>query len=361
MKERITYVLGAGFSAPLGLPVMSNFLLKSKDLYFSSPDEYPHFQSVLQSIGNLSIAKNYYETDLSNIEEILSIIEMGTFLRGDQLKKEFFRYIIDVIKAYTPELKPYSEKMPGNWYDFIFGDHGIHSYYGLFVANLFGLEFFKKQVKDYDQNIREFHVEPTDESSYEYAIISLNYDLVLEQICSFLNENYITKNKIEFSQVEISENYIVPPLCKLHGSVETGLIIPPTWSKGNHSEITPIWKNAYQVLKDSNYIRFIGYSLPVADSYVKYLLKSAVVHSKHLKNIDVICIDNDGRVKSRYDEFIKFGYYRFKNASVSDYLNEIQSSFKQRARKNIGKRGNRFLMNDLERIHNSFMEHNQNL
>ena len=32
--EKITYVLGAGFSAPLGIPVMRDFLTKSKDLYF---------------------------------------------------------------------------------------------------------------------------------------------------------------------------------------------------------------------------------------------------------------------------------------------------------------------------------------
>jgi hypothetical protein len=31
--DRVVYLLGAGFSAPLGLPVMSNFLMKSKDLF----------------------------------------------------------------------------------------------------------------------------------------------------------------------------------------------------------------------------------------------------------------------------------------------------------------------------------------
>jgi len=35
--EKVVYLLGAGFSAPLGLPVMSNFLEKSKDIYFADP------------------------------------------------------------------------------------------------------------------------------------------------------------------------------------------------------------------------------------------------------------------------------------------------------------------------------------
>ncbi len=38
--QRVAYLLGAGFSAPLGLPVMSNFLAKAKDLYFEDQERY---------------------------------------------------------------------------------------------------------------------------------------------------------------------------------------------------------------------------------------------------------------------------------------------------------------------------------
>lgn len=31
--ENVVYILGAGFSAQFGLPIMSNFLEKSKDMY----------------------------------------------------------------------------------------------------------------------------------------------------------------------------------------------------------------------------------------------------------------------------------------------------------------------------------------
>ena len=31
--NRVVYVLGAGFSAPLGIPIVRSFLEKSKDLY----------------------------------------------------------------------------------------------------------------------------------------------------------------------------------------------------------------------------------------------------------------------------------------------------------------------------------------
>ena len=45
--------MGAGFSAPAGLPVMSNFLLKSKDLYFKDQTRYKHFEEVFKKIDQL--------------------------------------------------------------------------------------------------------------------------------------------------------------------------------------------------------------------------------------------------------------------------------------------------------------------
>ena len=39
-SQSVVFFLGAGFSAPFGLPVMSNFIDKARDLYFSDPDNY---------------------------------------------------------------------------------------------------------------------------------------------------------------------------------------------------------------------------------------------------------------------------------------------------------------------------------
>ena len=87
--ETITYILGAGFSAPIGLPVTNNFLIKSKDLYFTDHNKYDYFKSVFNTIEELSVCKNYFNADLFNIEEILSILEMGSFLDGKKMKKDF--------------------------------------------------------------------------------------------------------------------------------------------------------------------------------------------------------------------------------------------------------------------------------
>ena len=54
--DKVVYVLGAGFSAPLGIPVMSNFLVKSKDMYFASPERFSHFQKVFDRIRSTHVA-----------------------------------------------------------------------------------------------------------------------------------------------------------------------------------------------------------------------------------------------------------------------------------------------------------------
>lgn len=122
--ERVVYLLGAGFSAPLGLPVMSNFLSKSKDMYFENQERYQYFSDVFSQIWDFSVVKNYYDSDLFNIEEILSILEMASQLEGHKLKKNFIKYLSDVITFYTPKLNYYLRgHNVSNWNDFIFGDN----------------------------------------------------------------------------------------------------------------------------------------------------------------------------------------------------------------------------------------------
>ena len=84
--DRVVYWLGAGFSAPLGLPVMRDFVTKSKDQYASDPDRYGHFGTIFKQIDTLSKIKNFFSSNLYNIEEVLSILEMRSELVGDRTR-----------------------------------------------------------------------------------------------------------------------------------------------------------------------------------------------------------------------------------------------------------------------------------
>jgi hypothetical protein len=104
--------------------------------------------------------------------------------------------------------------------------------------------------------------------------------------------------------------------------VDDGTVIPPTWNKSIHPNIEQEWREAFKLLSSANHICILGYSLPENDAYVKYLLKSSLLETGNLKTIDVVCLDNDGRVKERYDSFIslKNPKYRFINAKVQTVL-----------------------------------------
>jgi hypothetical protein len=99
-------------------------------------------------------------------------------------------------------------------------------------------------------------------------------------------------------------------------------------------------------LENANHLRIIGYSLPLADSYVRYLLKTATLNAPNFKQIDVICLDPDGTVRSRYKEFIMHPNFRFVSAKTEEYLTELLDiSFRVHT-------GNWY--NKLEEAHESF-------
>lgn len=347
--DNVVYLLGAGFSAPLKIPVVSNFLEKSKDMLAIAPDRYGKFVDVFKTIDKMSKSKNYFNSDLFNIEEILSILEMGEELSNEAERSLFKEYIVDVVQYYTPklELQDYLE----NWRYFVFGRENPNlTYYGFFVGSLLSLvlsqngegDFFCGQSGEQNRPAR-------------YSVITLNYDMVLENCFSYLTmERFRADRKFGFSpEIEKSEEQFLQNthLAKLHGSVDTKVIVPPTWNKGLHDEIKPAWQLAYKVLTEANHIRMIGYSLPIADAYIKYLLKAAIIHCERLKSIDVLCLDPDGSVKDRYDKLICFPNYKFKNSSVIDYLAHNQTAC---LKENKG--GQSLHMNCLEATHKDFFD-----
>ncbi len=321
VTDRVVYVLGAGFSAPLGLPVMSNFLMKSKDMYFSDPEGFGYFKEVFDAIATMSVSKNYYDANLFNIEEILSIAEMQELVGGGRIRRNFEKYILDVIGHFTPPVRNRKGSLPGNWHGFLFSDGHLQNEYGYFLGNLLGLEFERPPNSAGGAFYKKLPHPPA-----SYSVITLNYDMVLESYAGYVEQNharrYANEEDLAFSlgpePARIGERGV--SLAKLHGSVDTGVIVLPTWNKALNQDLLDSWKLAFGLLERANHIRIIGYSLPTADAYVKYLLKAAVIRAPHLKSIDVLCMDKDGQVRESYERFVEFDRFRFRSGSVVDYL-----------------------------------------
>jgi hypothetical protein len=341
MQEKVVYFLGAGFSQPRGLPVMSNFIDKSKELHRLNPQNYGCFADVFSKIADIAIATKYFEADLYNIEEILSILEMSTQLEtqpeGESPSESFRDYIVDVISAYTPKIEPYLDGLQAsNWDEYIFGSkNDIWKYYGQFVASLHNLTV-GKHLKGGTALLGWQRVS---NPKTRYDIISLNYDCVLETVCDFLNAHYQAGCPLRFQRTESDKPATelgLPWLVKLHGSADKPEdIIPPTWSKTlTKNSIQEQWKAAHRLLSEADHIRVLGYSLPTSDAYVQYLLKSSVIRTERetfapLKTFHVITLDSDGKTRDRYESLIKFRGFRFVDASIEIYFRHIEPTMRR--------------------------------
>jgi hypothetical protein len=223
--------------------------------------------------------------------------------------------------------------------------------YFYFAASL--LRIRMRQQVSHDS--RTFPVNPDDSNTNVYSIVTLNYDLVFEKLSQYLTTFFPHEGRLEFALRSAPTNatgHHLVPLAKLHGSVDSDNIIAPTWNKAIARGILKVWTAAHKLLSSANEIRIIGYSLPLADAYIKYLLKSAVVASPHLKQIDIICRDGDGSTRSRYRDFISFKYARFAGADIHDYLELMRREIWTRGRMGDGS----LVFNQLELAHSDFFD-----
>ena len=163
-NENVVYILGAGFSAEFGLPVMSNFLEKSKGMYAIKDsrdfnrDKIDFFGDVYKEIDKLRRCKDFYASDMTNIEEILSLFEMGKMLGAEAKQQiDFQKFVATVVNFYTPT----KDKCLGKRFQLL----------QKFVHNLFRVE----KIMSYDSVCYN-------KTLPFYSILTFNYDMLLENI-----------------------------------------------------------------------------------------------------------------------------------------------------------------------------------
>jgi SIR2-like domain len=320
MPEHVVYLLGAGFSAPAGLPVMANFVSLSKDQFASSSDTLQHYARTYEIFDRLAKVKNFYATDLSNIEEILSILAVNDVAEASTDRETFVQYLVDVVERATPTPSRYPGKLPSNWRALAFGEDRTLNDYGNFVLSL------TRRGTSYDSTSERFSHSAVSDGLPTYSIITLNYDCLLERTAGYIR-------KFLGLEVNLARNAIPGPdqvcLAKLHGCTSDASIVPPTWSKGSVNLPTAAWKAALHELGRANHIRILGYSLPASDLNVRYLLKAAALRSFHLKTIHVGTLDHDGETEGRYNAFIDHPGYRFSSFNIGHYLGSITDQLAQ--------------------------------
>ncbi|MFH1311829.1 MAG: hypothetical protein ABIJ00_01245 [Candidatus Eisenbacteria bacterium] len=330
---RVVFILGAGASEDIGAPLISDFLDKAEDLKRGdklSVEDRGSFENVFESLGRLRGIDSKCLINLDNIEEVFNTIEMGQIighlgeLDGEQidgLAGAIRRLIVCTLeKSIQFEWEGNTIIPVGTYVDFV---------------RLLG------ELK-------------TRGSAWSSAVITFNYDIAIDFAMdrAGLGIDYGFKNGTRAGGM---------PVLKLHGSVNWGLcdncgeldavkvgdhaykqgvyvgpnplgdskccmsvssslrglvhkrcgkeldgqpfIVPPTLNKAqHHARISPVWKRAAEELADAEYVYVIGYSMPEADNFFRYLLAVGLFSSTRLRKFKVL--DPDERLAERYKSIL---------------------------------------------------------
>jgi hypothetical protein len=312
-------------------------------------------------MNELAKIKHYFASDQFDIEEVLSILEMEQQVDGHTLGADFRRFLCEVISACTPP--PPGEEREAAAQRGILVDKRWRGY-GSFVVGLCRAAVGLAPTGP-DPNRKVHSQLPFEGTNVRYDVISLNYDLVLERTVDALGRSYSSRNsdpplrflRTKESLLSVLDGADRPALAKLHGCVSDQAIVPPTWRKQVTEDIQAQWKAAGHLLAEANEIRILGYSLPAADSYVRYLLKAAAANARNLRSIDMITLDWDGSARRRFEDFVVFTFRRFVSANVKDYFVHVETARRQCSPPGMPNlTENSMFWHDLEAAHQTFIE-----
>lgn len=351
--DRNVYVLGAGFSAPAGAPLIYNFLDRSRDL-FDDPSnslaqpEKEHFQKVFQFRSEVARAREKVIVDLDNIEQLFGLVEMSIgFEQSQRETRTSTRYLIaKTLEWATQDSLHWQRLRLGPFQD------------ALDWARQHRIAQDPLQVDSPAQNIEYINIDaysyfaalaagllddPRQRRTRHDTVITFNYDLVLDHALYGIGVEpnyhldafvpgpaYLVKRQPMLSVLKLhgSINWGVCPDCRaLHGmqsrkpgqtlrwfpfpacanckqQIYQPLLVPPTWNKHEHRDILQkVWKEAFEEMRAATRICVIGYSMPESDAYFKYLLTLALAENTHLSKLIVVDLSSSD-VRTRWEKML---------------------------------------------------------
>lgn len=314
-------ILGAGASVPAGAPTMLGFLDRARDLrrHGLPPEYHESFDAVLDSLRDLAGIYEKAYLNLDNLEEVFGAIERAELvgkladMSSDKIKRLRSHFVQMVVRTLQLSITvAANDRAPAAASTLAQG-----------IASA-----IKKGV-----NI---------------SVITFNYDLVMEMALRTARLGHFYALPGE----ERPENRNVIPVLKLHGSInwhfcepckvvydantfshayqphgegrlvglldhpqahrcnripdQTPIIVPPSWDKSRYqSSLRNVWEQAAIDLGNADEIFVIGYSLPEADSFFRYLFALGTQSRTRVQRMLVVNPDRD--VRPKFERFIGQG------------------------------------------------------
>lgn len=308
------YIIGAGYSAAAGLPLLTNFLEKMRcyRITLKDCDKFAiAIDDVLTYRRDCASASDKIKLDLDNIETLLSLAAASPEV---DIKKTIALAIGATINFYQKKYKQsVLLKAPLDTANHT-GESLRRDFYQYSAAIMSGEEGGLAQRDRMANTIISFNYDTMIEDAlaarglcFTYGFDSLppdshcimQGDSLPERACHLLklhgSINWSEEGSHEVSDVE--KKYLYSSFDDLiENSLDgTPLIIPPWWKKDPVSIFNGIWGKAIERLRTATRIIFIGYSCPPTDQYVKYLLAAGLQNNISLLSVHVV--DPDPKVQ----------------------------------------------------------------
>lgn len=356
------FILGAGASKQAGAPLMKEFLDTAHNLWRLKAvgDAAPSFELVFDAVSALQAVHSKSQLDLDNIESVFTTCEMAKMLGrfpGDAGKDiDGLIRALKVVIIKTLELTmrfPISERKimcPEPYDKFV---HLVrHLKETAKPAQKVTLLTFNYDIA-LDFALFDFGYEPDyglgqrPQVDYEFITLlklhgSLNWSETIPSVEEkavipwSLREYFKTYSVPSFSELKYCHIPIGSQLAKRVSPPGTpiigeALLVPPTWNKAEtHRTLSLVWQKAAAALSEAENIFVIGYSMPEADAFFRYLYALGTVGKTMLKRFWVFDPDASGGVERRFAALLGPGAsvrFRYHQTDFADALSIIQIAF----------------------------------
>jgi SIR2-like domain len=360
MAEKINnahnvYVLGAGFSAPRGFPVISNFMFALRDAHewLSAQNrnwEAAAIERVLLFRREATPAAYRVDLDLEDIEVLFSLASVtgdaySTDIRIAIAATLEYRRVTtpaprSTFRTSPPKSHPQNARQWTSTYTVDDSGNAAMDTYDFLVNALLG------RFANLDMEGRN-------------TFVTLNYDTLVEESLSALgvpfSYGFQARHESRNGSDPIGSAAADPGVLvlKLHGSTNWFLsdtrgdsqrppelevidsydtlrarqiapaLVPPTWRKSISGQLQLVWDHALRELSEATRVIILGFSIPQTDLHFKYLLASALRENVSLREIVFVNISAEQlrpRLVSLFGDLDKRPVVRPVESTVSQFI-----------------------------------------
>jgi len=353
-----TYIFGGGASKAENVPVTSEILPKA----FSTLLENDHVRRTKEFLRDIFYLDLNDHQFYPSFEDVLNIVDASiiqnidisskySYKKLENIRADVIYCMAEIIKKKAPN---YTDTLHYNFINKLFRERSrsnentafINLNYDLLLDNALIYLFNRLNKNNIDYDI-DYKIDFRNSKPYEeYSNLTVNENeeywhtprpdraIFLLKPHGSLNWIYCPNcQTIKITPRRKSASTIIdtPTRCEIDQSIQQPIIIAPTWYK-NYSNpyIVNLWMKTAEILRKSNEVVFVGYSLPEADHELRYLFKKNLYKESRMLRPKIYLVTKsrkieevEKRYKTLFGKDVKINNDGFETMVEKPNLNDI--------------------------------------